>query len=159
MLGLRASIGITSQLCSENLPQTPAECFQTISTRPLSFEWSSPVASPLVNSYGHSPALASLTYSVQCLRDVPPSLPHPLPPSQCSAKCGGGFQVRSVRCLTKDRIISDSCPSKDRPASYKFCGQTDCITGGKLPKKPKIYNIVQTFTPYKELSINQQIIC
>ena len=40
--------------------------------------------------------------------------------------------MRSVRCLTKDEIISDSCETKSRPAYHEFCNQVNCRTNGEI---------------------------
>jgi hypothetical protein len=42
-----------------------------------------------------------------------------------------GFRVRSVRCLTKNGIISNRCEAKLIPASSEFCNQISCETNGE----------------------------
>lgn len=57
--------------------------------------------------------------------------PFPLFYLQCSATCDGGFQVRSVRCLDKDGVISSACSMDTRPDSIKVCGQVNCTDMSK----------------------------
>ena len=83
---------------------------------------------------------------------------------QCSATCGGGVRVRSVRCLDEDGIVRENCATPSlRPASFEFCNQIDCITGSELEGAILTINIVLHFphpSPFSRLfDLTKKIAC
>lgn len=80
--------------------------------------------------------------------------------TECSVACNAGFRVRSVRCLTRDGIISFTCDTASRPASYEFCNQINCTTGNPdttLLPSSGIYNFELSNTSRANLQFVSEI--
>ncbi|XP_015439525.1 PREDICTED: A disintegrin and metalloproteinase with thrombospondin motifs 9 [Dufourea novaeangliae] len=68
--------------------------------------------------------------------------------SQCSVKCGSGFQHRYIRCQSPNGTIlpNENCHESQKPTTVQVCYQAPCMTGRKHHSDTNIYRTWKTST-------------